>query len=126
MDSVGCTTPFDKNLESICTDSSLAKEAMKIYKKEHKNPSCLIPCKFLNRFAKFTNILMERKDNTRLLVVSFKKYISKSKAFLTYSGLDLFAAVGGYVGLCLGFSILDIRNGFSFVIRKVNNLQAKY
>ena len=121
MDTIGCTTPYGNNLDNICSDPNRAKLAMELYKDKHINPPCLYPCKFLNRFAKFTNILNQRVKGRRLLMVSFKKYVSKSEAFYAYSGLDFFAAVGGYVGLCLGLSIFDIRNGFFYLIKKFNN-----
>lgn len=39
-----------------------------------------------------------------------------------YTWIDLFAALGGYLGSFLGVSLFHLRDGFAFILRKVINL----
>ena len=40
--------------------------------------------------------------------MDFKQYIKVTKAYYSYTELELIAEFGGYVGLFLGISVLDI------------------
>ena len=118
MKTVGCTTPYGLNLDHICTDLENAEKAWKIYEREHSNTSCSYPCSYLGSFLSSKNTVPPRKGKRELLM-TFKEYIKNHTSTCTYSGLDLFAAVGGYLGLFLGGSILNISNVVSSIIKKL-------
>ena len=48
------------------------------------------------------------------------KYIKVSKVSYTYQGLELFAEVGGYLGLCLGISISQLPGLIASFVQKCN------
>ena len=121
MKRVECTTPFGQNLDNICTDKTKSMIAYDIYRKISLNSSCLKPCTFLSGFSKASNSHEAATLKDRKIMIKLKQLIRKNKAFITYNGSDMFAAIGGYVGLFLGFSIFHISEAFSFVIKKVNN-----
>ena len=121
MEEIGCTTPYGDNLENICGTEEKAKKSWAIYKEEnYLNISCLYPCTYLSNFSRKKSVIAA-KNETRDLFIGFREYIQKNVASCTYSGLDLFAAVGGYVGLFLGISILHVSDGFSYVLKKLKN-----
>ena len=118
LEEVGCTTPYGNDLENICETEEKAKKAWAIYKEENINISCLYPCTYLSNFSRKKSVIAA-KNGTRDLYIGYGEYIQKNVSSCTYSGLDLFAAVGGYVGLFLGISILHISDCFSLVLRKL-------
>ena len=119
MEKVGCTPPFVKSLDNICNNQESAKKAMEIYKQENVNSSCLYPCHYLSNFD-ISTISWESHTN-REFGIFFKRFVQMNASKCTFSGLDLFAAVGGYIGLFLGVSIFNLRDGVAFIIRRMNN-----
>ena len=118
MKNLGCTTLFGKNYENTCTNETKAKEAMEIFKQETKNSSCLFPCKFLASFT--ATVDSSESEDGRKLRIFFKEYVQTITVKCTYDELDLEAAVGGFVGLFLGISIFQIKDGLIFIIRKLH------
>ena len=57
-------------------------------------------------------------EEDRTLNIFFREYIRKSETIYTYTALDLFAAVGGYMGLFLGYSIFQLSDLISFIFQK--------
>ena len=101
----------------ICTDNNKIEEALKIQEDMKFNHSCLMPCKFL---LDFTNDGVENPyvDNTHYLL--FNSELEKRQAKYIYGIIDLLAALGGYLGSFLGVSLFHLREGFAFLIRKIN------
>ena len=120
MKNFGCTTPFGRSLENVCTNETKAKMAKELYVEMYTNTSCLYPCKQLSNFILKTDPLpkVTRDESVKWLSIVFKKYSQASTSKCIYDGLDLFSAVGGFMGLFLGASINQIQNGFSFLIRR--------
>ena len=54
--------------------------------------------------------------NSRQLVLDFNERIKITKAYYLYSGLSLIAEIGGYVGLFLGVSVIQITNLINYGI----------
>ena len=117
LDKLDCTTPFANNLDKICINETKAKLASKLYFKVHSSSSCMYPCKHLAHFNMKVNSNTNRKNSTSLRFF-FKQYIQTSTSKCTYDFLDLFAAVGGFLGLFLGFSIFEFKDGVTFLVRK--------
>ena len=53
------------------------------------------------------------------LIVKFRKYIKQSKVQYTYQGLEMFAEVGGYLGLLLGMSLNQLPRMISSLFEKI-------
>ena len=109
---VGCTTPFDLDRSQVCTNATKGKMAIELYYKYNLNSTCLYPCQYLSDFS-FTTA--EGHTNWFL----FSEFGQVHETRLTYTELDLLAALGGYIGLFLGVSLFHLRDGIIYVIRKI-------
>ena len=125
MDKIGCNVPFLPTKENICTEQNKALEAFKYYKElkelayTDNISDCPKPCKyFMIDFGRSSSTIEE--DGESKLIVGFRKYIKVSKVSYTYQGLELFAEVGGYLGLCLGISISQLPGLIVSLMQKCN------
>ena len=75
---------------------------------------CSYPCQFLMNWITTTSY----NDKARRIVLKFDKYIKVTKSTYGYTELELLAELGGYVGLFLGLSVLDLR----LVFKKIFNI----
>ena len=48
------------------------------------------------------------EPNKAKLRIYFKKKLQVRKSYIAYTGVSLFAEIGGYLGLLLGISFMDI------------------
>ena len=91
---------------------------MKLYHQIHLDLPCLYPCKYLSNFG-LTYSPYDSEDGGELReIFLLKKYAKQYKSVYTYKALDLFAALGGYIGIFLGFSIFDIRQSITNLIHR--------
>ena len=109
MERIGCTTPFGLELDNICTEKNKSLEANDFFDDILLNmeevEECPYPCHFLmNRINK------DKRSNDSSIWLGFDKYIKVIKSNYSYTGLELLAELGGYVGLFLGLSVFDIFN----------------
>ena len=130
MKKVGCTTPFGISLDKVCTDGVKAKMASDMYRHGVWNTSCLLPCKHLANFV-LTSDTLEKPENGPGMEEElpqwqlgidfyFKSYLQKSTVKCTYDELDLYAAVGGFMGMFLGASILQTKDLLVFIFKQLN------
>ena len=119
MEKFGCTTPFGPNLENICTDTVTGKQALelleKLSDKRHFIEECPYPCKFLKLFM----VSLKGREQKTTFSMDFNQYIKVTEAYYSYTELELIAEFGGYVGLFLGISVLDINQIFSKIINYI-------
>ena len=52
------------------------------------------------------------------MVFYFRRSVKVTQEFVLYTVLSLVAEVGGYVGLLLGFSVFNIANFFTPIVKK--------
>lgn len=127
MKKVGCTTPFGYNMTNICKDPNLSVEAKRLYLDIRFNPKswhgfqqCLFPCQ-LQKFQ--VSLSKEQVDpshqNHSMLLFNFEKFITVSTSYHSYGFLELLAEVGGYVGLCLGYSLYHFSGLFSTIVSTI-------
>ena len=117
MERMGCTTPFGLDLDNICTDQNKSLEAQFLFWEILSNieevEECPYPCHFL--MTRLTNTEYKDKkspDNDRIWL-EFDEYIKVTISNYSYTGLELLAELGGYVGLFLGLSVFDLRLVFN-------------
>ena len=109
----GCTTPFEKNKNNICTDPNdipLARNlSEKYYPRTRSNfdTTCDNPCSYMR--LKITKI-WEKNNNEGegSIKLVFEENIKVTKAYYLYTEYILIAELGGYIGLFLGVSINQI------------------
>ena len=107
IEEFGCKAPYGLNSDNICTDPDKSNEAMRFYNEQYSDrfhiKECPYPCKS-------TKINMGSKSNNENPIMNFEfnKFIKTTKARYNYRELEFIAEFGGYVGLFLGISVLDI------------------
>ena len=116
MDTIGCTTPLGHNHDHICTTPDEAQNASKIYVDilVLNNYNCKEPCNTI-----LTHYSIIRKETTLKnlseLKINFPKKVKTVTSYQAYSFLSLIAEIGGYVGLFMDVSFLDIINLVDFL-----------
>jgi hypothetical protein len=113
MDTYGCTTPFGPNKTHICTNETVALQALELYNDaflDHKN-LCDSPCSYIMvRATKTKNTIQRYVDGKRnaFMKITLRENIKVTTGHELYSVLSLIAEIGGYVGLFLGVSINQV------------------
>ena len=118
MEIFGCTTPFGPNKTEVCTNKSLFDQASRLYQDgiTQSNSKCLLPCStVIPTYAIRKRSLGFAKP---MIELEFPSKINVIKAFPAYTLLSLIAEIGGYVGLFLGVSVLDLKNFTRFAKKK--------
>ena len=113
MNSYGCTTPFVPNKNAICKDQKVGRDALELYKNKFDsyNSSCLNPCRIsMHTFIKTKDDLQPYIDRKRAsaLKIFTKEKIKVMRSHELYLWDSLLGEVGGYVGMFLGVSVLQI------------------
>lgn len=118
MEQIGCTTRGHSNKDNICRNQEDAKKADELFRSNFiYNGSCLSPCKFVSTFAMLTHVSY-LPSNEGWMILRFEKDITVFKSQYSYSTLSLVAEIGGYVGLFLGVSVLQITDIITYLFRK--------
>ena len=82
------------------------------------NHSCKFPCEFLGSFNnQKEELLQDQYPDVQIL--SFRGSVEKHQSKYIYTEVDLFAALGGYLGSFLGISLLQFSDLFAILLRKV-------
>ena len=106
---INCTWPFSSNKSKICVDKNDAKIAydigMAYYRR--KPEMCLDPCNYLQVTSYVTG-----KFDSQLPQISFKfpENVRITLGYYSYQRINLIAEIGGYVGLFLGISVIQVTN----------------
>ena len=114
METLNCTWPFLDNKAHICTDLNKTKEAFKIGSKYYKTTDsrCPRPC----TFVKVLYVTKEKKSNKKFIKIKYPLSIKVIQSYYIYDFLSLFAEIGGYVGLFLGYSVYQITDLTDMII----------
>ena len=111
----------------ICTTHEESMQAAKHYRNVLRKAinECSIPCKLLHftvaigRRGKAVRIGKRRANSQTVL--SFQKWIRVDEEKDLYPSLTLFAEVGGYVGIFIGYSPLNLVDSiYSFMKSRLN------
>ena len=106
-----------KHNAHICTDKNDTSFALDKYQKlliiPPTSEKCLAPCHQLDihiRGESFGKIDLTIGNLTQSIfsILNFQKWIKERKEKLLYTELSLFAEIGGYVGIVLGYSLLNL------------------
>ena len=119
LDTFGCTTPFGRIKDRACTNATLMYQARKFYDykimADEYQEQCPNPCTTITSTFNIRNQLKnpEESDTSTLINIEFPTKVKVIQAYPAYTLLSLVAEVGGYVGLFLGVSVLDLKNVIS-------------
>ena len=125
MKKFGCTTPFgfmfgQKNiLENICTNNKTGIKALELFdnlsSERYFIDECLYPCKFI-KIALTTLKGIHNTTQNHTFKMYFNQYIKVTDTQYSYTGLELLAEFGGYVGLFLGISVFHLNQVFAKIV----------
>ena len=118
MKKFGCTTPFGLDKTSICLNKTIGGQARLFYDEQILTDSypqiCPNPCSTLTPTFSITSRSDNAWSSKALLSIEFPTEVKVIQAYPAYTFLSLIAEVGGYVGLFLGISVLDLKGLFSY------------
>ena len=121
LEKFGCTTPFGPKKTDICVDNTLGQSAIELMKhlRIPANNRCLDPCTTVAPQLSVIGSQDVVPDHDRMSSLSIKLplKIKVISSYFSYKVLSLIAEIGGYVGLFLGVSVLDLKTVVDFVIK---------
>ena len=112
-----CVSPIHTNQpnERQCSlNSSMRNSYIDFLRSDVFDSYCSVPCASMGIIFQTSNIEITSKDEAQVKFY-FKTYIKKNSSFWSYSLISLLGEVGGYVGLLLGISVLDVAKLFGNV-----------
>ena len=123
LESIGCTFPTLTYLKSQACDAETMNETQSLLLKDFKIfwartsvEDCALPCSTMNvalGFPKYDNVYNRLRSRAK---VYFKKRVTEKRNIVPYDWVTLLAEVGGYMGLLLGWSLLDLKKVFNATI----------
>ena len=125
----GCRAPFvrDDN-DTICTKAKDISTAFWIAwnRVTNQKKDCLIPCHSLTVNLGAKNYVKKNMTDQdyALLYLYYAPRVTKNIEHRLYTILSLFAEIGGYVGLILGYSLFNVAAWTSEIIEKrINKIE---
>ena len=98
---------------NICPNPGVGKEVMKIYNDTFNdfNHDCLNPCSFVTTntyIISDDDFIVRGKETMSFININLKPIIEVNTEQRLYDGLTFLSQLGGYFGLFLGVSIIQI------------------
>ena len=126
MDSFGCTDPYGFDMENICRNATIgSKVYAKMENLEYQNYeslNCSHPCSYFD----FKTTVQEEKAHWESgIYITLQKAVTVMRSQYSYNELSLVAEIGGYVGLFLGVSVLQISGLVKKTIAKLTSHMKK-
>ena len=123
MELVGCTSDYGLNKSNVCTDNDKSKKAEENYLNTvlgaSKIKECLDPC---TKIISSLSIRSSQETNVNAyLGIDFPSEVKVMTTYPAYEVLSLIAEIGGYVGLFLGVSVLDLKTIGELALTVSNN-----
>ena len=126
-DKMGCRTPWTMNFELLICDNETTplNESYESYENTILNEDKLCPdmCRSLEtNLFKYNRV--DRSDGRALFGIYPPRTITVSEEHYLYTSLNLFAEIGCYMGLLMGYSFLNVAYFFGqFMDMKIRNLE---
>ena len=120
MEEVGCTVPWLPDKSNICTDKAKRDKAFEVYQANRRNQKDICPnsCLFTNMYfgPPVTGVNGVERENYAWGIFYFRRDIKTTTEYLLYTLLSMIAEIGGYVGLLLGASLVNLGKINSFLL----------
>lgn len=117
---VGCTVPWIPDKSNICVEDGQRKAAFEVYQQNRRNQRDICPnsCLFTNMYfgPPVTGINNEERSKFAWGVFYFRRDIKVTTEYFLYSLLSMAAEIGGYVGLLLGASLVNLGQINNFLL----------
>ncbi|XP_040576980.1 uncharacterized protein [Lepeophtheirus salmonis] len=129
VDQLGCVSPWVKNTSfEICKESTKMNASFWItYQRiTNQESDCPNPCNFLLISVGDKNVLLRNGSKYAYIFYYFAPRVTISKENYLYSGLSVFAEIGGYMGLLMGISLFNSAEWIGNIIQnKINKYKTK-
>ena len=117
----GCTSPFGLNLDNICKDPNIglnyiSQDMMDFENVKYPHHNCSHPCTYMKVKSIESHIDLDGSSN--MLYLNFQGAVTVMRSQYSYNMLSMIAEIGGYVGLFLGYSVLQISGLLELAIFK--------
>jgi hypothetical protein len=120
IDEVGCTVPWLPDKSKICVQPTKRTQAFDVYQKNRRNQQDICPnsCLFTNMYfgPPVTGINGPERSELAWGVFYFRRDIKTTNEYILYTLLSMAAEIGGYVGLLLGASLVNLGRINSFLL----------
>ena len=117
---VGCTVPWIPDKSRICITDGERKAAFDVYQQNRRNQKDICPnsCLFTNMYfgPPVTGNNPEARKEFAWGVFYFRRDIKVTTEYFLYSLLSMAAEIGGYVGLLLGASLVNVGQINNFLL----------
>ena len=80
---------------------------------------CPAPCNTIDFTFGYPSVYKTNHNATSRITLYFATSVSVRESRLAFPGSSLFAEIGGYTGLLLGFSLFDFAKFFEFISEKI-------
>lgn len=118
---MGCTVPYLPDNDYPICNSDLLTKGYKLYDSLISGSQrllCQKPCSFMTVFVGFP-FSEPRTDDLAQTVLNLKSTTRVKKTVLNYESLSMLAEIGGYSGLLLGVSLVNINRIVHFFANKM-------
>ena len=120
LDRAGFTVPWLPDKSKVCTDEISSKIAFQVYQQNRRNQKDICPnsCLFTNMYfgPPVTGVNNVERSNIGWGVFYFRRDIKVTTEYFLYSLLSMAAEIGGYVGLLLGASLVNLGQINNFIL----------
>ena len=120
MEKINCTWPFSSHKNHICVNQNDAKMAHDFGMAHHRRKpiTCLDPCHYLQVNSYETGSFASQSPQ---ISFKFPENMRITRAYYSYQRINLIAEIGGYVGLFLGVSVIQITNVLDHASRWISS-----
>ena len=114
----GCICPIRTNryfTEKHCLLNASFKKPYTKFEHNSLDEICPLDCSSMTILFSISDKTDGNKDEAHAKIY-FKNHIKFSKSFIGYTEISLMAELGGYMGLLLGISLMDISSIMNYII----------
>ena len=114
-----CTVPWVQNKSLICSKPENIRKSLTLFNQNifNQNEICKRPCETTD--IRLNPTIQIHSPFAKSLVLVFKNTIKVTEEYLLQNELSLFGNIGGYLGLCVGLSILNLRDLFGYLLGRL-------
>ena len=136
-ESLNCSVPFHPPIRSdmtgkligICNNSNLGMKAYENYDEALRiGPQIpkYKPCSSMDVVLGLPLIALDQDGNEAFIRFYFKSHVKVKSIILYYDFASLVADLGGYIGMLLGISLIDLTLKFNSILVKVIKTKLKH
>ena len=120
LEEFGCICPIRTNsyvTEKHCLLNASFYESYGLFEHNSLDEICPLDCSSMTIIFTVSDVDQNNDNkNEAYAKIYFKNHIKVSKSIVGYTEISLMAELGGYIGVLLGISLMDISSIVNFII----------